>query len=245
MEEILHQIQDLGLEIYVAVVAILVTSVILYVVLRFVRSKKLNTILLTGLSGAGKTVLFYQLRDGSVHQGTVTSMEPNEDCFILHSEKLKKGKIKPIHVVDLPGHSRLRSKLDEFLSQAAGIVFLVDALDFLQNSRGTAEYLYDILTRAFVVKKKIPVLIFCNKVDRVTAHSKEFIRKQLEKEIEKLRISRSAISEADITNEVTLGLQGQTFTFSQCLNKVAVVDGSALTGDISEVEQFIREHVKP
>jgi signal recognition particle receptor subunit beta len=33
------------------------------------------------------------------------------------------------------------------------------------------------------VKKRIPVLIFCNKTDKVTAHSKEFIKKQLEKEV--------------------------------------------------------------
>lgn len=44
-------------------------------------------------------------------------------------------------------------------------------------------YLYDILTKAIVVRKKIPVLILCNKVDKVTAHTKEFIRKQLEKEM--------------------------------------------------------------
>lgn len=30
-----------------------------------------------------------QLRDGSSHQGTVTSMEPNEGTFVLHSEKTK------------------------------------------------------------------------------------------------------------------------------------------------------------
>lgn len=30
-----------------------------------------------------------QLRDGSTHEGTVTSMEPNEDTFILHNEKTR------------------------------------------------------------------------------------------------------------------------------------------------------------
>lgn len=30
-----------------------------------------------------------QLRDGSSHQGTVTSMEPNEGTFVLHSEITK------------------------------------------------------------------------------------------------------------------------------------------------------------
>jgi len=33
------------------------------------------------------------------------------------------------------------------------------------------------------VRKKIPVLILCNKTDKVTAHTKEFIRRQMEKEM--------------------------------------------------------------
>jgi len=94
------------------------------------------------------------------------------------------------------------------------------------------------------VKKKVPVLIFCNKTDKVTAHSKEFIKKQLEKEINKLRESRNAISSADISDEVQLGVPGEVFNFSQCQNKVAVAEGAGSTGNVSAVEQFIREHVK-
>lgn len=45
-----------------------------------------------------------------------------------------------MHVVDVPGHSRLRPKLDKFLSQAAGIVFVVDAVEFLPNLRVASEY---------------------------------------------------------------------------------------------------------
>lgn len=52
----------------------------------------------------------------------------------------QKGKIKPVHIVDVPGHSRLRPKLDEFFPQAAGIVFVVDALEFLPNCRAASEY---------------------------------------------------------------------------------------------------------
>ncbi|KAM1089512.1 hypothetical protein ACFX1X_017533 [Malus domestica] len=166
--------------------------------------------LISGHSGSGKTVLFYQLRDGSSHQGTVTSMEPNDGYFVLHSENSKGGKENPVHLIDVPGHSRLRAQLDDFLPQAAGI--------------------------ATVVRKKIPVLILYIKTDKVTAHIKEFIRKQLEKEIEKLRASRSAISAADIANDFTLGVPGEVFSFSHCQNKV--------TGEISRVEQFVREHVK-
>ncbi|KAK3013979.1 hypothetical protein RJ639_008139 [Escallonia herrerae] len=228
-----------------AAVGIVLLTVFVFILVRVFKRTISNTVVLTGLSGSGKTTLFYQLRDGSSHQGTVTSMEPNESTFVLHSETSKKGKIKPVHIVDVPGHSRLRSKLDEFLPQAAGVVFVVDALEFLPNSRAASEYLYDILTKASVVKKKIPLLILCNKVDKASAHTREFIRKQLEKEIDKLRASRTALSAADITNEFTLGVPGETFAFSLCHNKVTVAEASGLTGDISQLEQFIREHVEP
>ncbi|KAK8626312.1 hypothetical protein V6N13_133963 [Hibiscus sabdariffa] len=48
--------------------------------------------------------------------GTVTSMEPNESTFVLHPDSNK-------------------PKLDEFLPHAAGIVFVVDSLEFLPNCR--------------------------------------------------------------------------------------------------------------
>ncbi|KAL0327271.1 UNVERIFIED_CONTAM: Signal recognition particle receptor subunit beta [Sesamum angustifolium] len=227
-----------------AAIGVVISTIFLFLIIRLFKRKSSNTIALTGLSGSGKTVLFYQLRDGSSHLGTVTSMEPNEGTFVLHSESTKKGKIKPVHIVDVPGHSRLRPKLDEFLPQAAGIVFVVDAVEFLPNVRAASEYLYDILTKASVVKKKIPLLLLCNKVDKVTAHTKDFIRKQLEKEIDKLRVSRTALSSADVTNEYTLGVPGEVFAFHQCYNKVTVAEASGLTGDTSQLEQFIREYVK-
>ncbi|XP_076945230.1 uncharacterized protein LOC143616222 [Bidens hawaiensis] len=125
-------------QIYFAVGAVLFTSILLLLI-RVFKHAISNTIVLTGLSGGGKTVLFDQLRDGSSHQGTVTSMEPNEGLFVLNSETSKKGKIKAVHLVDVPGHSRLRPKLDKYLPRAAGIVFVVDAVEFLPNCRAASE----------------------------------------------------------------------------------------------------------
>ncbi|KAG9154812.1 hypothetical protein Leryth_020089 [Lithospermum erythrorhizon] len=241
-EKYYHKIpQD---QLYIAAAVGIATLIFLLLITRLFKRKSSNTIVLTGLCGSGKTVLFYQIKDGSSHQGTVTSMESNEDTFTLASETMK-SRIKPVHVVDFPGHSRLRPKLDNFLPQAAGVVFVVDAVEFLPNCRAAAEYLYDILTNASVIKKRVPVLLLCNKVDKVTAHTKEFIRKQLEKEIDKLRASRTAVSSADIATEFTLGVPGEAFAFSQCSNKVVIGEASGLTGETSQLEMFIREHVQP
>lgn len=60
---------------------------------------------------------------------------------------------------------------------------------------------------------------------------------------DKLRASRTAVSAADVTNELTLGVPGEAFAFTHCRNTVTVAEASGLTGDISQLEQFIREHV--
>lgn len=62
---------------------------------------------------------------------------------------------------------------------------------------------------------------------------------------DKLRASRTAISAADVSNEHTLGVPGEAFKFSQCHNKVIVGESSGLKGEIAELEEFIRENVKP
>ncbi|KAB2632273.1 signal recognition particle receptor subunit beta-like [Pyrus ussuriensis x Pyrus communis] len=195
--------------------AVLLFTTFLLLLVRLLKRPKANTILVIGLSSSHKTVLFYQIstfttysiffcRDDSFHQGIVTPM------------------VNPIYVIDVSGHSRL----DDFLPEVAGIVFVVDAVEFLPNCRAASDfictmYLYNILTKASVVRKKIPVLILCNKTNKVTAHSKEFILKQWR---------RKSL--------------GERFAFSQCQNKVTVGEASGLGGEISQVEQFIRDNIK-
>ena len=53
------------------------------------------------------------------------------------------------------------------------------------------------------------------------------------------------MSEADVTNEFTLGTPGEPFTFSQCHNEVTIAEASGSTGDILQLEDFIRGVVKP
>ncbi|KAL1823204.1 hypothetical protein ACET3Z_009982 [Daucus carota] len=59
---------------------------------------------------------------------------------------IQNSKVKPVHLVDVPGHSHLQTKLNDFLPQAAGVVFVVDAVEFLPKSCTVLEYicLYEI-----------------------------------------------------------------------------------------------------
>ncbi|KAI3854398.1 hypothetical protein MKX03_035534 [Papaver bracteatum] len=184
-------------QIYVAV-GVLVFTFVFFFLIRLFKRSKYDTIVLAGLSGSGTTVLFCQLRDGSEPgRKIVTSMDPNDGNFVLPSEF---SKIRPV------------PKLDEYLPQAAGLIFV---------------YLYEILTNALVVKKKVPALIMCNKSDKKNADTKEFIWKQLGKEIDNMH---------------SVWLARLALKFSQCRNKVSVGESSGLTGKISQVELFIREH---
>lgn len=63
-------------------------------------------------------------------------------CLFCHWQK---GKTRPVHIVDVPGHSRLQTKLDDFLPQAAGVVFVVDAVEFLPKSRAVSEYVQAVV----------------------------------------------------------------------------------------------------
>jgi signal recognition particle receptor subunit beta len=46
---------------------------------------------------------------------------------------------RPVRVVDIPGHPRLRARFDQAAPSARGVVFVVDAVDFMPRKTETAE----------------------------------------------------------------------------------------------------------
>jgi len=203
-----------------------------------------NTILLLGLQGSGKTVLFEQLRDGRF-LNTVTSLKENEDTFVLNANTGTKHQTQ-VHVVDIPGSLRLRPKLFDFVPITKGIVFLIDAVEFDNEVRNVAEFLFALWTSKAINKKKIPFLIVCNKMDIFTAHAKSFVKTQLQKEIEKLKATAKSIPDQvqDETEEIVLGVPGEQFTIEQLDNEVSFVEASAKQGEIGGVVAFINSVAK-
>ena len=126
-----------------------------------------DSVLLCGACGAGKTSMFQMLRAGSTFDGTVTSMSENEDRFAVEGKLGKRGVVsKQAHVVDLPGHPRLRAKLDKYAAGARGVVFVVDAVDFTSQRRAVAEQLFDLLSNPVIQKRKVPILLVRRKGER-------------------------------------------------------------------------------
>lgn len=89
-----------------------------------------------GPSGAGKTCLFHQLTSSSPTEGTVASMQENEGtCEVLND----KGRAAAaLRVVDVPGHERLRHKLDQQLRDARAVVFVLDAVEITPSRVGSS-----------------------------------------------------------------------------------------------------------
>ncbi|KAF9583162.1 hypothetical protein BGW38_010120 [Lunasporangiospora selenospora] len=194
-----------------------------------------NIVLLTGLPFAGKTTIHYLISyDKAVE--TVASIKENEaDVEIVEGKSA-------VHMVDIPGHERLRFKFTEFMPVARAIVFVVDSATVARQTRLLAEYLYDILSNKFTQDEKIPILVACNKSDLLTAFKKDRIKSSLEAEINKLRQTRTAAldtQESDGNENVFLGFEGQDFTFEDLENDVEFVECSASRKNTEHIKDWI------
>ncbi|GAA5871679.1 hypothetical protein JCM8547_007115 [Rhodosporidiobolus lusitaniae] len=153
-----------------------------------------RTVLLVGPLASGKTALFSRLVYGHA-QDTHTSMKENEGTvkakwgagdFPGGSEfKEKKDEeppavalSNPLHLVDIPGHPRLRTRaLAQSLPAADGIVFTVDASQSLtgKNARDAGEHFHivlSLLSSLSARQQSLPsVLILLTKSDLLTSSS--------------------------------------------------------------------------
>lgn len=221
--------------------------VFLFVFMRTISPKKRrDAVLLVGPCDAGKTTLFFQLQGASA-AGTVASMQENEDTFVLRSEQGKHG--RPVHVVDVPGHPRVRGIFERYVDQARGIVFLLDSVTFVPNKTETAEQLYEVLSHPVVISRRLPVLLGCNKADLgVKAHTPEFIRKMLEKELDQICGTRNSLDDGTGSAGAVLRKPGEAFSFEALAKqqgvKVTLASISCLDSEgVRDVETFIRKCV--
>lgn len=164
---------------------------------------------------------------------TVTSMSPNEG-------HVKVGK-RFVHVIDCPGYDRLRMKeFDDHKSKCKGIIFLLDSLSFLSNNRDVADFLYTVLSDPVVSKRRLPILIACNKQDEAKSKSCKVIGKQLEREINTIRETRiAALDSIDSSNDqgkFILGNPSRDFTWTDLKNPIEFVDCSAKSDDDNSIE---------
>ncbi|XP_076285215.1 signal recognition particle receptor beta [Lasioglossum baleicum] len=219
------------LGILVAVIAIIIT-IVLFIIWR--RSKSIgNRILLTGLSDAGKTLIFSRLVCSKFVK-TYTSAKENVEDLVINNRTLK--------LVDIPGHERLRYKyFDQFKSSAKVVIYVIDSVSFQKDIRDVAEYLYNILSDPSMQKKS--VLILCNKQDQTMAKGSSVIKTLLEREMNLLRMTKTnqlQATDASSAN-VFLGKEGKDFEFAQLDTHMDFAECNAFNKDpdtSADIEQL-------
>eukprot|EP00062_Callorhinchus_milii_P000379 gi/632934325/ref/XP_007907871.1/ PREDICTED: signal recognition particle receptor subunit beta [Callorhinchus milii] len=212
----------LGIAVSLAVVLL---TIVFFIFLRRRRSSR-RAVLIVGLCDSGKTLFYCRLLSGKF-KVTQTSITSNSSPY-----KVKSDKGPTLHLYDLPGHESLRLQfLEKHKAEARAIVFVVDSVSFQKEVKDVAEFLYTLLTDPQIVNNATPLLISCNKQDVTMAKSAKLIQQQLEKEINTLRMIRSAapssLDESGIGSAVPLGKKGKDFDFSQVPMRVDFVECSA------------------
>ncbi|XP_035298052.1 serotransferrin [Cricetulus griseus] len=230
------------LSVAVAVLAVLLTLVFW----KFIWSRKSSqrAVLFVGLCDSGKTLLFVRLLTGH-YRDTQTSITNSSAAY-----KVNNNRGNSLTLIDLPGHESLRLQfLDRFKSSARAVVFVVDSATFQREVKDVAEFLYQVLIDSMGLKKTPSFLIACNKQDIAMAKSAKLIQQQLEKELNTLRVTRSAAPstlDSSSTAPAQLGKKGKEFEFSQLPLKVEFLECSAKGGrgdagmaDIQDLEKWL------
>ncbi|KAI2642508.1 signal recognition particle receptor beta subunit-domain-containing protein [Xylaria nigripes] len=212
--------------VYGILIVLLLPLVLHYLVTRTTPYTNLPTILLAGPSAGGKTALLTLLERGEKATETHTSQtlhaieltvssDPGASTFREAARDDAPGSHKKFHLIDTPGHGKLRGAAmaqlggDEKGSQTApfsdpatlrGVIFMVDAATLTDSLVDTTTYLYDVLLalqkRACSGSSSRPphpinVLVAANKLDLFTALPASLVRGSLEAELGRIRLSRS------------------------------------------------------
>ncbi|XP_054022516.1 ovotransferrin [Dryobates pubescens] len=224
LEALLRASDPTVLSVLLALIAVVITLLIW----RFVQSRRSSrkAVLLLGLCDAGKTLIFARLLTGK-YRDTQTSITDSSAVYRASNDKSAN-----VTLIDLPGHESLRLQfLERFKAAARAIVFVVDSVAFQREVKDVAEFLYQVLVDSTVLKNAPALLIACNKQDVTMAKSAKLIQQQLEKELNTLRVTRSA-APTSLDGSATgapaqLGKKGKDFDFSQLPMKVDFVECSA------------------
>lgn len=181
----------------------------------------LPSILLTGPTNAGKTSLHTLLERRTTPSETHTSQTPSTVELAVDADARGRRSFRDdldatgatatkFLLVDTPGHGKLRhhalqKRLVPTAAQSSklkAVVFVVDAAALSEPEvlADTAAYLYEVLlqlqkrmgaTKTSKAPYAIPVLVAANKMDLFTALPAKLVKSNLEKELGRIRRTRS------------------------------------------------------
>ncbi|KAL8445085.1 hypothetical protein Emed_005885 [Eimeria media] len=149
------------------------------------------------------------------------------DDSALHEVSLP-GRDTSIELIDCPGHPRLRPKALAAAATSSVLIFFVDAADkpALKNA---AEFLFELFCLPAIHERRPPMLLVANKMDHPEARGQRAVVEDLEKEIERCRVSRQLTFEGEDAAAYYLGREGSRFLLhddSPCPLEVCCASGA-------------------
>ena len=157
--------------------------------LRLSTSSRADAIVLMGPKGSGKTCAWQSFAYCEQKFGTCTSVEINELTEDVKGKDARGREVtkRKVRVIDVPGHPKLRREAMLWLKQAKAVVFVVYSVTVANERKEVAQFLFSILSDETFQRRRLPLMLACNKGEKLTAHPPDFIRKRLEREIEAVR----------------------------------------------------------
>lgn len=190
---------------------------------------KRDLVLLLGQTNAGKSALFFLLHGEECK--TVSSLKPNQDAVYVDGLK--------VDMIDYPGHNRMRNFAHELVDRAKCVVYMIDASD-KPRFRDVAENLYELFTLKSINTFRTPILLVCNKSDLPNARVVPVVQEDLEREIERLRVSRGATLEGQDEVDNFLGIDGEAFKMDHAPCVVDFCEASVINGKTEDITCWIR-----
>jgi len=218
-------------QLYGVLVGVFVGLLTLMLIWWYTSRKRLGRVVLVcGVSDSGKTSVLGQLVAGKALE-TVTSMIENR-----HTWSAEGG--SSVDLVDVPGSERVRGTLvEKYGPGSRGILFVIDSATITKQIRDVAEFLHSILSLPAVASNSPPLMVLCNKQDVGVAKGESVIKSLLEKEVDKVRVSRGnqlAGLEGSNNDSVFIGKEGRPFEFSHLKARVDFCEGSSQDSDTLE-----------
>jgi len=207
-------------------------------------AKRRRSVVLLGVSDTGKTLIFSYLTSGH-GVDTYTSMKENVVDDVTFNEGGRKYRL-----IDLPGADRIRKiNFEQCIKkeEISAMIYVIDSSTFQKDCRETAEFLYEILSHPIVVKnrRRMPILIACNKQDNPLSKGVQVIRKGLEKELSVLNKTRAAsleTTDGSIGKRLLTDSDSGEFKFDQLRQNIDFVECAA-AGDVrlEELKDWLKQ----
>ncbi|KAK0240056.1 P-loop containing nucleoside triphosphate hydrolase protein [Armillaria nabsnona] len=186
------------LQIITRIAVSLLVLVVVLVILAFTFKTRGNVVLLVGPSDAGKTAIFAKL----VYDQAL----PSHTSLQANTSSVDQPPFnKPVVIVDIPGHPKMRDQFKDHMKEAIVVAFVVDTSTVSRNGAAVAEHLHiimDSIVNLSPTQKTPSLVIVAHKTDLLKnmagsanassdALAINRVKTVLERELEKRRDAQS------------------------------------------------------